>query len=95
MKKVVMFAGPYHPIPPIKGAAVETWIYEVSKRLIRYQPYIISIGSPFYPEKEFKEGIFFYRINFGRVYKRVFQKIGQVSNFVGLDSIVQSSFISR
>ena len=74
MKRVVMFAGPYHPIPPIKGAAVETWIYEVSKRLIKYHPYIISIGSPFYPKKEFKEGIFFYRINFGRVYKRVFQK---------------------
>ncbi|OAG27677.1 hypothetical protein [Thermodesulfatator autotrophicus] len=74
MKKVVMIAGPWHPVPPIKGAAVETWIYEVCKRLIKYQAHVISIGSEFLPEREFKDGIFFYRINFGRLYKRIFQK---------------------
>lgn len=77
-KKVLMFAGPIHPNPPLKGAAVETWMYEVSKRLISYEPHIISIGSPFYPEREYKEGIYFYRINFSKFYKRVFQKITKI-----------------
>jgi len=75
MKKVVMIAGPWHPVPPIKGAAVETWIYEVCKRLLRYQPHVISIGSNFHPKREFKDGVFFYRINFGKLYTRVFKKI--------------------
>ncbi len=73
-KRIAMIAGPWHPVPPIKGAAVEMWIYQVCKRLIKFQPYVISIGSEFLPEREFRKGIFFYRLNFGRFYKRIFQK---------------------
>jgi glycosyltransferase involved in cell wall biosynthesis len=74
-KKVVMVAGPVHPVPPLKGAAVETWMYEVSRRLTRFEPHIISIADPFYPSREYKDGIFFYRIHFSRLYKRLFQKL--------------------
>lgn len=74
-KKVLMFAGPFHPIPPIKGAAVETWMYEVLKRLIHFESHIVSIGSMYYPEREYKDGVYFYRINFSPLYKRVFQKM--------------------
>jgi UDP-N-acetylglucosamine:(glucosyl)LPS alpha-1,2-N-acetylglucosaminyltransferase len=74
-KKVLMVAGPVHTNPPLKGAAVETWMYEVSKRLIGYEPHIVSISHPFYPLKEYRDGIYFHRIRFGRLYKRLFQKI--------------------
>lgn len=74
-KKVLMFANPIHPIPPLKGAAVESWIYEVSKRIISFEPHIISIGSPYYPKEEYREGIYFHRISFNPLYKRIFQKI--------------------
>jgi len=75
MKKVVMFAGAIHSIPPIKGAAVESWIDEVSKRIISYQTHIISLDNEFLPLKEFKNGVYYHRIRFSRVYKRIFQKI--------------------
>ncbi|GAB5046711.1 glycosyltransferase [Thermodesulfovibrio sp. TK110] len=74
-KKVLMFAGPVHPIPPIKGAAVESWIYEVSKRVISFEPHIVSIGDIYYPESEYKNGIYFHRINFSPLYRRIFQKM--------------------
>lgn len=77
-EKVLMFAGPVHPVPPLKGAAVETWMYEVSKRLITFEPHIVSIGSSFYPAREFRDGIYFYRINFSPVYKRLFQKMTKI-----------------
>jgi glycosyltransferase involved in cell wall biosynthesis len=75
MKKVVMFAGPQHEIPPTKGAAVQTWIYEVSKRLITYQTHIISISHEFLPIKDFSDGIYFHRVHLSKSYKRIFQKI--------------------
>jgi len=75
MKKVVMFGSNVHEIPPTKGAAVQTWIDETSKKLLKYQTHIISISHPFYPNKEFKDGVFFHRIHLSKVYKRIFQKI--------------------
>ncbi len=75
MRKVVMVTGPVHPVPPIKGAAVETWIYEVSKRLMAFEPHIVSISHPFYPEREYRDGIYFHRIRLGRLYRRLFQKM--------------------
>jgi len=80
-KKVLMVACPVHTNPPLKGAAVETWMYEVSKRLIGYEPHIVSIASPFYPLKEYRDGIFFHRIHLGRLYKRLFQKISKLDPF--------------
>lgn len=75
MKRVVMVTSPVHPVPPLKGAAVETWMYEVSKRLIGFEPHIVSIFHPFYPLREWRDDIFFHRIHFSRIYKRLFQKI--------------------
>lgn len=74
-KKILMVAGPFHSNPPLKGAAVETWMYEVSKRIVGFEPHIVSIDHPFYPIREYRDGIFFHRIHFSRLYKRLFQKI--------------------
>ena len=74
MKKVVMVAAPFHSIPPNKGAAVEWWIYQVCKRLTRYEPHIISICEGNEPELENRSGVTIHRIRFGWIYKRIFQK---------------------
>ncbi|MGB9822824.1 glycosyltransferase [Thermodesulfovibrio sp.] len=77
-KKVLMFAGPVHPNPPLKGAAVETWMFETAKRLISFESHIVSIGNPFYSEKEYRDNVYFYRINFSKLYKRLFQKMTKI-----------------
>jgi len=75
LKKVVMFSSPIHEIPPTKGAAVEKWIDEVSKRVISYQMHIISISHDFMLDREFIGGVYYHRIKIGKLYKRIFQKI--------------------
>ena len=74
MKKVVYISN-FSPIPPIKGAAVQTWINEVAKRLMFFEPHTISIDDEFLPLKEYKDGVFHHRIHISRVYERIFQKI--------------------
>ena len=74
-KKVAMVAAPVHPVPPRKGAAVEWWMYQVSRRLAGIEPHIVSIAAEGYPETETRDGIAFHRIRIGRLYRRVFQKI--------------------
>ena len=75
MKKIVMVAAPVHPVPPRKGAAVEWWMYQVSRRLTGFEPHIVCISTDDYPDEERRDGIFFHRIRMGRLYKRLFQKI--------------------
>lgn len=75
MKKIVMVAAPVHPVPPRKGAAVEWWMYQVSRRLAGFEPHIVCISTDDYPDEERRNGIFFHRIRMGKLYKRLFQKI--------------------
>jgi glycosyltransferase involved in cell wall biosynthesis len=75
MKKVLILSGNHHEIPPTRGAAVQTWIYEVAKRIITFETHIISKSHNFLANKEFKNGVFFHRIKVGVIYRRIFQKI--------------------
>jgi UDP-glucose:(glucosyl)LPS alpha-1,2-glucosyltransferase len=70
-----MVTSPIHSIPPNKGAAVEWWMYQVCKRLTQYEPHIISICAENEPELEEQSGVTIHQIRFGRIYKRMFQKI--------------------
>jgi len=70
-----MIPPPFHTVPPLKGAAVETWIDEVSKRIISYEMHIISIGSNYLAKNSFSEGVYYHRITFSKIYKRIFQNI--------------------
>ncbi|MBF0517510.1 MAG: glycosyltransferase [Nitrospirae bacterium] len=88
-KKILMAAAPVHPVPPLKGAAVEMWIYEVSKRLIGYEPHVVCLADDFYPDTEYKDGIFFHRIRFGRLYRRLFQKLTRLDPFSYNDRILK------
>ncbi|MEO5359913.1 MAG: glycosyltransferase [Nitrospirota bacterium] len=88
-KKILMAAAPVHPVPPLKGAAVEMWIYEVSKRLVGYEPHVVCLADEFYPDTEYKDGIFFHRIRFGRIYRRLCQKLTRLDPFSYNDRIIK------
>ena len=75
-----MVASPIHSVPPKKGAAVEWWMYQVCKRLTQYEPHIISICEENEPELEDHSGVTIHRIRFGRIYKRMFQKITRLDS---------------
>ncbi|WP_169763684.1 glycosyltransferase family 4 protein [Campylobacter mucosalis] len=74
MKRVV-FVSNFHPIPPLRSGAVQTWINEVAKRLMFFEPHTISVENEFLPIKEYKDGVYHHRIHMSKIYKRVFQKI--------------------
>lgn len=74
-KRVVMVTGPVHAVPSPYGAAVESWIYEVSRRLTGYEPHVICPAHSEMPDTEVAEGVHYHRIRFGALYKRLFQKI--------------------
>ncbi len=70
-----MIAAPVHPVPPRHGAAVEWWMYQVCRRLRGYQPTIICTHAEGYAREEEAEGVRYHRIQIGRLYRRLFQKI--------------------
>ena len=73
---VAMIAPEVHPVPPRHGAAVEWWIYQVSRRLVHeWRPHVICIASHGYREEEVEDGVTFHRIRIGRLYKKLFQKL--------------------
>lgn len=78
MQHIAMVAQPIQRIPPTGAAAVEWWMWQVSKQLARsgrYIPHIICTGeNDPAPEYEEREGVHFYRITLSRTYKRLFQK---------------------
>ena len=75
MKRVVMVGGTVQPIPPKKGAAVEWWMLQVSRRLAAWEPHIIAIRGEGQSDEEQIDGVTIYRIAVGRAYKRLFQKM--------------------
>ncbi|MBF0463709.1 MAG: glycosyltransferase [Nitrospirae bacterium] len=81
VKRVVMVSPPFHSVPPLKGAAVEMWMCEVSKRILSFEPHIISISAPYYPDYEYRDGVYHHRVHFGTLYKRLFQKLTRFDPF--------------
>ena len=76
MKPVaVMIAAPIHAIPPRLGAAVEWWMWQVSRRLQGWTPHIICTWAEGYARDEVQDGVGIHRIHLGRAYKRLFQKL--------------------
>ena len=74
MKKVA-YVSNFYAIPPLKGAAVQTWTNEVAKRLWFYEPHTICVDDEFLPLKEYRDGVYHHRIRLSKIYKRIFQKI--------------------
>jgi glycosyltransferase involved in cell wall biosynthesis len=70
-----MVGGTVQPIPPKKGAAVEWWMLQVSRRLSSWEPHIIAIRGDGQSARERIDGVTIHRIAVGRAYKRLFQKM--------------------
>jgi len=71
--RVLFLAQEVHPIPPLKGAAVEQWIDAVAHLLTRYEAHVISVPHPARPDEEFDGRVRYHRIRVGRVYNRLFR----------------------
>ncbi|MBI5329656.1 MAG: glycosyltransferase [Betaproteobacteria bacterium] len=74
-RTVVMVAAPIHPIPPRLGAAVEWWMWQVSRRFTRHHAHIVCTWAPGYAREEALEGVRFHRLHLSHLYKRLFQKL--------------------
>ncbi|HLC26551.1 MAG TPA: glycosyltransferase [bacterium] len=81
MEKVALIAPGFHPVPPVKGAAVETWIDEVAGRMTAYEPWIISCWDPQRPVLETVRGVHHRRVRFGALYTRLFKKITRIDPY--------------
>ena len=69
-KKIVFITSEKLPVPPVKGGAVEHWIYEAAQRLKdTYEVYSISIHDPLIGQFEKGEGITFRNYKKGLIAK--------------------------
>lgn len=74
IKKIVFTVTPIFSIPPRGAAAVETWIYQVAKRL-SISNAIACIKNPDYPDfYKVNDNCNIHYIGFSKLYKRIFQK---------------------
>jgi glycosyltransferase involved in cell wall biosynthesis len=87
--RVLFLAQEIHPIPPVKGAAVEQWIAEVASRLAAYEPHVVSVPHPDRPDREVDGGVHYRRIRIGRVYNRMFRKLTRLDPWSYTDRIVR------
>lgn len=85
---VLMLSQEVHPIPPVKGAAVEQWIDAVARRCVRYRPLVVSVPHPERPDEETDGNVTYRRIRMGRVYKRLFRKLTRLDPWSYCDRIV-------
>lgn len=75
MKTVAHLLPNYNPFPPRYPAGTELRVAEVSRRQRRYRPVVICGGFPGQAASERDGSMEIERIHFGRVYRRVFQKL--------------------
>lgn len=74
LKKIVFTVTPIFSIPPKGAAAVESWMYQVAKRL-SVPNRIVCIKNEGYSDFEIvNEHCHIHRIAFSKIYKRIFQK---------------------
>jgi glycosyltransferase involved in cell wall biosynthesis len=81
MPRVVLLSQEIHPIPPLKGAAVEQWIDAVSHRLTNVEPHVVSVPHPTRPDDETDGPVVYHRVRVGRLYNRIFRKISRLDPY--------------
>ena len=86
--RVLLMSQEVHPIPPMKGAAVEQWIDAVAHRLTRYEPHVVSVPHPTRPDREIEGGVHYRRIRVGRAYNRIFRKLTRLDPWSYADRVV-------
>jgi glycosyltransferase involved in cell wall biosynthesis len=85
---VLMLSQEVHPIPPLKGAAVEQWIDAVAHGMSDFVPHIVSVVHPILPDAEVVGGVHYHRVRIGRVYNRVFRKLTRIDPYPYIQRIV-------
>jgi glycosyltransferase involved in cell wall biosynthesis len=87
--RVLFLAQEIHPIPPVKGAAVEQWIAEVAARLGAYEPHVVSVPHPDRPDCEVQGGVHYHRIRIGHLYNRMFRKLTRLDPWSYTDRVLR------
>jgi glycosyltransferase involved in cell wall biosynthesis len=87
--RALMLSQEVHPIPPLKGAAVEQWIYSVSRRLSGYEGHVVSVPHPYRPDEETADGVHFKRVRIGAAYNRLFRKLTRLDPYSYVDRVVR------
>jgi len=75
MKTVAHLLPNYNPFPPTYPAGTELRVAQVACRQSRYRPVVVCGGFPGQPALERLQAATIRRIHFGRLYRRLFQKI--------------------
>ena len=78
MKTIAHLLPNYNPFPPIYPAGTELRVAQVSRRQERYRPVVVCGGFPGQPNRELDGAMEIQRIHFGRLYRRLFQKISRL-----------------
>ena len=75
IKKIIFTVTPIFSIPPKGAAAVESWIYQVAKRLKLHNKIICVKNEGYTDFTQVNKHCSIHRIGFSRIYKRLFQKL--------------------
>jgi glycosyltransferase involved in cell wall biosynthesis len=85
---VLLLSQEVHPIPPLKGAAVEQWIDTVAHGLSDFVPHVVSVPHPDLPDSQVVGRVHYHRIRIGALYRRLFRKITRLDPYSYVDRIV-------
>jgi|SRR5882672_6938593 len=85
---VLLLSQEVHPIPPLKGAAVEQWIDTVAHGLSEFVPHVVSVPHPDLPDSQVVGGVHYHRIRIGGLYRRLFRKLTRLDPYSFVDRIV-------
>lgn len=75
MKTIAHLLPNYNPFPPVYPAGTELRVAQVARRQTRYHPIVVCGGFPGQIGRERVDAMDISRIHFGRIYRRLFQKI--------------------
>lgn len=88
-RRVLLMSQEVHPIPPLKGAAVEQWMDAVAQRMSRYEPHLVSVPHPQRPDRETAGRVHYRRIRMSNAYKRVFRKLTRLDPWSYADRVLR------
>lgn len=86
---VLMLSQEVHPIPPLKGAAVEQWIDAVAHGMAAYHPVVASPPHPARPLREQVDVVSYERVAQSALYKRLFRKITRLDPWPYIQRVIQ------
>lgn len=88
INKIIFTVTPIYSIPPKSAAAIESWMYNVAKRL-EIENRIVCIQNKGYSNYAYvNEKCAIERIKFGRIYTRVFKKWTRIDPYSYADRIL-------